>query len=146
MSVASADLALVADHIQIQSLLAKYCFATDRGSADDIAALFWEDCEVDFGGRVNHGVEAARTGFERWIAKMRDPVEGLRHILHTPLIEIDGDRATAEAYYDADGHSKRKGRLIQLRGVYRDILEKRGDDWRFLKREVQIWRSIQDHA
>jgi len=66
--------------------------------------------------------------------------------LHTPLIEIDGDTATAEAYYDADGHSKNKGRLIQLRGVYRDRLEKRSGEWRFIEREVQIWRSVQDNT
>ena len=137
---------MTSDHQQIQTLLAEYCFATDTGSADDIAALFWDDCTVRFGENVNEGIDRARSGFARWIDKMRDPVEGLRHILHTPMIKIDGNRATAKAYYDADGHSKRKGKLIQLRGVYIDTLEKRGGEWRFLEKEVQIWRSVQDHA
>ena len=136
----------LSDYEQISNVLAKYCFATDRGTAEDIAACFWDDAEVNFAGRINSGKEAFTLGFEKWITKMRDPLVGLRHILHTPLIEIRGETATAEAYYDADGHSKNKGKLIQLRGVYRDKLEKRGGEWRLLAREVQIWRSVLDHA
>jgi hypothetical protein len=130
------------DHEAIQNLLAKYCFLTDRGTADDMAGLFWEDATVTFGDNTNAGIVAVKNGFAAWIAKMRDPVEGLRHVLHTPCIEIDGDSARAEAYYDADGHSKKKGRRIHLRGVYRDKLEKRDNEWRFVEKEIQIWRSM----
>ena len=137
---------MLSNYEQISNVLAGYCFATDRGTAEDIAAYFWEDASVNFDGRVNSGLEDITIGFQKWITKLRDPVEGLRHILHTPVIIIDGDRATSEAYYDADGHSKNKGNLIQLRGVYKDKLEKRGGEWRFIYREVQIWRSVLDHA
>ncbi len=130
------------DYEQIQSLLAKYCFVTDRGSAEEMATLFWDDAVVKFGDNTNEGIEAVTAGFAAWIAKMRDPVEGLRHVLHTPCIEIDGDTATAEAYYDADGHSRNKGRRISLRGLYRDRLEKRNGEWRFRQKEIQIWRSM----
>ena len=132
----------MSDRDEILTLLARYCFMTDRGTADELAALFCEDCTVNFGGRVHEGREAARNGFARWITKMRDPVEGLRHILHTPLVVIDGDRATAEAYYDADGHSRKKGFAIRLRGLYRTTFERRNGDWRILRHEVQIWKPI----
>ena len=134
------------DYEQISNLLAQYCFATDRGTAEDIAACFWDDAQVNFDGRVNSGIDEITLGFEKWITKLRDPVEGLRHILHTPAIVIEGASATSEAYYDADGHSKNRGKLIQLRGVYKDKLERRSGEWRFIYREVQIWRSLQDHA
>ena len=139
------------DQEEIRNLFARYCFATDRGSADDISTLFWDDCYLNFGGNIHEGVDEARIGFAKWISKMRDPVRGLRHCLYTPLIEIDGNSATAEAYYDADGHGGRKGKPIQLRGVYRSTLEKRANEtgeaeWRFLKHEVQIWDSIRDHV
>ena len=134
------------DQEQIQNLYAGYCFAVDRGSAEDIAACFWDDCYLNFGGNIHHGVDEARIGFSKWIEKMRDPVRGLRHCLYTPLIEVNGDSAKAEAYYDADGHAGRKGKPIQLRGLYRSILEKRDGEWRFIKHEVQIWDSILDHA
>ncbi len=130
------------DREQIHNLLAKYCFVTDRGSAEDMAALFWDDAVVKFGDNTNEGIEAVTAGFAAWIHKMRDPVEGLRHVLHTPCIEISGDHATAEAYYDADGHSRNKGRRISLRCLYRDRLEKRDGEWRFVAKEIQIWRSM----
>jgi len=137
---------LLSDYEQIKNLMAKYCLVTDRGSGADMAAFFWDDAVVNFNGRENQGVDAITRGFDSWIEKLRAPVEGLRHILHTPLIEIDGNQATAEAYYDADGHSMKKGKLIQLRGLYKDEFEKRDGEWRFKRKEVQIWRSIQDHA
>lgn len=134
------------DHEQIKNIYAGYCFAVDRGTADDIAGYFWEDCYLNFGGNIHQGADEARIGFSKWIAKMRDPVQGLRHCLYTPLIKVDGDHAKAEAYYDADGHAGRKGKPIQLRGLYRSSLEKRAGEWRFFKHEVQIWNSIRDHA
>lgn len=130
------------DNEQIQTLLGRYCFLTDRGSAQEMAALFWDDAAVVFGDRTNEGIEAITAGFQAWITKMRDPVEGLRHVLHTPWIAVDGDIATAEAYYDADGHTRGRGRRVHLRGMYRDELEKRNGEWRFRRREVQIWRSM----
>ena len=134
------------DYEEIQNLLAKYCFLTDRGTAEEIASLFWDDAVMHFGENENRGVEKITLGLQRWIEKMRDPVVGLRHILHLPHIEINGNDATSEAYYDADGHSKNKGKLIQLRGVYRDQFTKRDGVWRFQRRETQIWRSLLDHA
>lgn len=133
------------DFEAIQNLLARYCFVTDTGTARDIAACFWDDCTVDFNGNINQGIEAATRGFARWIEKSRDPVVGLRHLLHPPLIEIEGPRATALSYYDADCHTP-KGRPIQLRGLYRDVLEKRDGEWRLLERKVEIWRSLLDQG
>ena len=140
------DANTLSDREQISNLLAKYCFVTDRGSAEEMAEMFWEDATVQFGDRVNRGIDAVRNGFAAWIAKMRDPVDGLRHVLHTPWIDIDGDTAVAEAYYDADGHSRKRGTPIHLRGVYRDRLERRSNEWRFLEREIQIWRSPLDEG
>ena len=137
---------MLSDYEQIKNLMVKYCLVTDRGSGSEMAAFFWENARVNFNGRENSGVEAITRGFDSWIEKLRAPVEGLRHILHTPLIEIEGNTAAAEAYYDADGHSKNKGKLIQLRGLYKDKLEKRGGEWRFIYKEVQIWRSMLDHT
>lgn len=130
------------DRDSILTLLAKYCFVTDRGSADELAALFWPDCTVNFDGNLHAGRAAAREGFARWIGKMREPMEGLRHILHTPLIEVAGEAATSEAYYDADGHVRRSGRAIRLRGLYRTAYARRDGEWRILRHEVQIWKPI----
>jgi hypothetical protein len=114
---------------------------TDRESAEAIAALFWEDARLEFNG-LHRGSEAIRQCYDSWIKTARDPVEGLRHLIYRPRIEIDGDRARAETYVDADCHVRKSGRTIQLRAVYRDQLSKRNGEWRFSERCIENMRSL----
>ena len=134
------------DYQQIQHLIARWCFVADTGSVEEMTAMFWEEGRLWFGRRSqNDGLEAIRVGLQRWIEKMRDPVVGLRHLAYAPLIEIDGDRARAQTYYDADGHSRKRRWPIHLRGVYRDRLEKRNGEWRLLERRIVILDSTLEH-
>lgn len=129
------------DYEQIQNHLAKYCFAVDRESAGEIASLFWEDARLEFNG-VHHGFEEIRRCYDDWIKKMRDPVEGLRHLIYVPRIHIDGDRAAAETYVDADAHVRKSGRSVRLRALYRDRLAKRNGEWRFSERLIVGMRNL----
>ena len=133
---------MLSDYEQIQQLLARYCFAVDGETAEVIAALFWPDATVNFDGRVNDGQAAFTRGFARWIEKMRDPVENLRHVLGLPDIDIGGELAAVQVYYDADGHARRSGRIIHLRGVYRGVLQKRAEEWRIAEWHVLIWKPL----
>lgn len=128
------------DYEQIQNHLARYCFAVDRDSAETIASLFWEDARLEFNG-PHEGSEAIRQCYDEWIKTMRDPVEGLRHLIYVPRIDIDGDRAVAETYVNADAHARKSGRFIQLRAVYRDQLTKRNGEWRFSERHIVAMRG-----
>jgi hypothetical protein len=130
----------LSDYEQIQNHLAKYCFRVDRGTADEIAELFWEDAFLDLYGQ-HQGIAAIHTAYVNWIRDMRDPVEGLRHCIAQPCIAIDGDEATSECYVDADAHTRKKGRLIQLRALYKDRLTKRHGEWRFTDRRIVVFRS-----
>ena len=114
---------LTPDYALIQNHLARYCFVVDRGTAEEIAALFWDDARLDFNG-MHIGFDAIRACYANWIVKLRDPVEGLRHLIYIPLIELEGSHAVAETYVDADAHVRRSGRAIQLRALYRDRLTK----------------------
>jgi SnoaL-like domain len=131
------------DRELIQNHLAKYCFVVDRESADAIADLFWEDARLDFNG-IYSGRGEIRRCYAEWIKKARDPVEGLRHLIYVPLIEIDGDSAVAETYVDADAHVRKSGRTILLRSLYRDRLSKRHGEWRFADRHIVAMRSLYD--
>ena len=123
------------DHEAIAALIARYCHIVDREPAERAADLFWDDAELEFGGTHN-GRAAIVAAYENWIAEMRAPVEELRHLIYAPAIEIDGDRATALTYFDADAIAPKSGRLVELRGIYRDVLERRGGEWRFARREI----------
>lgn len=131
------------DREQIENHLARYCFTVDSGTAEAIAALFWDDARLDFNG-VHTGVEAIRRCYADWIANMRDPVEGLRHLIYMPLIEIDGGHARAQTYVDADAHARKDGRAIRLRALYRDHLSRRDGEWRFAERHIVGMRRLAD--
>ena len=127
----------LSDYEKIQNHLARYCFLVDNGSAEEITDLFWEDALLEFNGHYQ-GKEAILHCYCSWIENMRDPVEGLRHLIHIPHIEIDGDKAVSKCYADADAHSRRKGRFIENRAVYQDQLSRRNGQWRFSERRI-IW-------
>ena len=125
------------DFEKIHNLLARYCHVTDCGSAEDIAKLFWEDAVLEFNGRFQ-GTAEIRASYQAWIEKMRNPVEGLRHLIYAPVIENEEAHATASCYFDADGVSKKTGAAIKVRGIYEDKLEKRGHEWRFAERRIIV--------
>lgn len=123
------------DHEQITGLIARYCPIVDREPAAVIADLFWDDAVLEFNG-THEGRAAIVAAYEDWIAKMREPVDELRHLIYQPAITVDGGRASAETYFDADAVTRKSRRLVELRGVYRDALERRDGVWRFARREI----------
>ena len=82
------------DHIAIQQLLHQYCHAVDRGTADDVAALFHETAvlvpryESD---QRHQGREAIRAWYGAYMKNFRAKVRYLRHKIESPVIEIAGD-------------------------------------------------------
>lgn len=139
-----ADMSLT-DYEKIQNHLARYCFAVDGEGADEIAALFWTDATLEFGG-LHRGYGEIHACYRNWISEMRDPVEGLRHLIHMPLIEVNGDTAVSKCYADADAHSRKSDRPIQNRAVYLDILTKRDGEWRFMERRIVWMKGLQQMA
>ena len=131
------------DYEAIRNHLARYCFAVDHGSADEIAELFWDDARLEFDG-THLGRDAIRRCYAQWIRTKRDPVEGLRHLIYVPLIDIDGDEASTQTYVDADAHTRRSGRTVLLRSLYRDRLHRRDGQWRFVERHIVPMRSLYD--
>ena len=127
------------DYLAVTNHLARYCFLVDAGSAEEIADLFWDDGRLQFNGE-HLGKDKIRQCFRSWITEMRDPVQGLRHLLHVPHIRFERDIAFSEAYADSDAHTRRKGRPIQNRAIYKDQLAKRGGEWKFLERRI-IWMT-----
>lgn len=133
----------LSDHIAIQSHLAKYCILVDTGEPAQIADLFWDDARLEFGGEFN-GADEIRQCFESWAKEMREPIEGLRHLLHIPHIELDRDRASSVSYADADGHVRRSGKPIQNRAMYVDTLGKREGVWKFEARKIVWMRGLNE--
>src|SRR3546814_13560234 len=61
-------------------------------------------------------------------------------MLGQSVIELDGDRADTETYFAAFHHEPRADgdTMVLVGGRYHDLLQRRGDEWRILRREVLI--------
>ncbi|MGE0796191.1 MAG: nuclear transport factor 2 family protein [Acidimicrobiia bacterium] len=123
------------DKLEIRDVLERYMRYNDDLAADRIAELFDEDARFQIMGQVHVGREAIRSFFARTGANAppwHEPGELFRqpgsvHISSNPVIDVDGDTATAESDFcvvrrDGDGRAR-----PVLVGRYRDRLHKLDD-------------------
>ncbi len=125
----------------IGQLLAAYCHRVDRGSAAEVAALFAEDAVLEpaYDGDYRlHG----RAEVERWYAyyhaNFRAGVRHLKHMVMSPLIEIDGDRGSGVAYLLASAVRAATGEGFQVTGTYHDHYLRDGERWLFARRRIEV--------
>lgn len=110
--------------------LHRYCFALDRGSVDDVMSLFADECDLELRlGQLHRGREAVHTWYEVLTRKRMDV---LRHQVHNQVIELRGEEASSQSYWDVVGDLN--GEAMISAGFYEDTLRKRDGEWRFEKR------------
>lgn len=126
------------DHERITAHLARYCHIVDNDDAETIADLFWDDATLVLNGE-HTGRAAVIAAYQDWIGWRREPVEQLRHMIFAPDIEINGEQATVRTYFNAHCFSRKSKRPILIRGIYRDEMAKRGGEWRFLRRAIDVY-------
>jgi uncharacterized protein (TIGR02246 family) len=129
------------DIVEIEQLLYRYCFAVDAGEAEKIANLFAEDATLAplYTGEAPVEGRAAILGwYQRYGQSVNANAEHLRHVVSTPLIDVDGDRASARCYLTANSRSKKSGLASWTAGAYHDELVKRDGRWLFKRREIHV--------
>lgn len=119
--------------LAIQNLKARYCAVADSAADDPEGALaafgsvFLPDVEADYGFEPMHGAETlghflctAIAGNSEWVL----------HMIHSPLIQIDGDTASGD--WTVMAHLKRRetGQVDLVRGRYSDQFRLTPDGWR----------------
>jgi SnoaL-like domain len=123
------------DREAIRDLLARYTYAGDRGRTAELAACFADDGVLEFPGNSGtgpSGVHEALTSGERNLA-----IGFMRHHITSPLIEVDGDAATARSYFTVISNNG-----PDHAGTYSDRLMRTGDGWRFARRLVRVdWQA-----
>jgi hypothetical protein len=148
------------DRALIEDLQARYLFGLDFRDPEAYAATFTEDGVLDYGAGKLQGrdaiaafVENSRSSAEQQRA---DDTSGLRpaagrHNISNIVIEIEGDRATATAYWFHMGNDNPE-RSAQLNsfGHYEDELRKVNGEWLFSLRkiyneQVAEWAAGQDN-
>jgi len=127
----------VKDHQDITQLLYRNVRSIDRLDLELMKSTYWSDAIQDHQDPINP-IDYSGNAWEfcEFAVKALADVERTHHRLSNILIEIDGDKAYAEAYVYAYHYYKtlegnKEGTLM---GRYQNRLEKRNGEWKIAYR------------
>jgi hypothetical protein len=131
------------DREAIRELQATYCFLVDDGRFDDLVdRCFAQDARCDFrligsglDPMVAEGREEIRTFFRGVVAGL---LREMSHTVHNQRLTIEGDRASAESYFELTALDAASGEAILGGGRYFDRFRRLADTWQFEERRAEI--------
>jgi len=120
------------DWISIVELRSKYCFHFDQRNIEAFANLFTEDGTLSLTKGTFHGRDEI-AGFLEDLAAMEAKWES--HMSHNPLIDIDGDTATGQWYYEVPVIWE-DGTAGWSQGAYDEDYRRVDGEWLFERIEI----------
>lgn len=123
-----------ADRQAITDVLVEYCCALDVMDLPALAALFTDDCVVEYGpGEFlqSHGSAALAKSLERMWRWSRTS-----HHLSNVLIRFDGSDAALSRSYVHAWHERPDGSTATIFGQYHDRFVRREQLWRIAERRM----------
>jgi hypothetical protein len=126
----------MSDARAIANVKARYCAASDKTPTDAAAALagfrdvFTDDVVGDYGFRVFHGFDEL-TGF--MCSAVAGNSEWMVHMLHTPHIVVDGDRARGDWTVSSQMKRREGGQVDSVLGRYSDEFVRTTDGWKICR-------------
>jgi ketosteroid isomerase-like protein len=129
------------DLAAIKQTLASYCHRVDRGTAEEVAALFARDAILSpyYDGKYDvHGREGIRGWYAFYHQTLGAGVKNLKHLIHSMMIDVDGDAASSVCYLTAYFISKEDNSAYQVQGTYHDTLVREGAQWLFQTRRIEV--------
>lgn len=122
----------VEDLLQIHQLFVDYGRHLDKRDFHAYAQLFSEDGELLLGPLAR---ARGRAEIETVMAKVLGDVPGANvHIISSPAVELDGDRATAEVMWTVLNRSTKGNPVLTMVGHHVDDLVREDGCWRFARR------------
>lgn len=127
----ASELAALLDKQKLYENLIEYCRGQDRKDLDLMKSSFWPEATDDHGGFVGNAHEFCELSYA---GHKKSGHSSLHHCTNV-LIELDGDMARREsAFIFSMTHFKEWKRTQFLGGRYKDLCEKRGGQWKVLRR------------
>lgn len=131
------------DKQEIHEVLLRYCRGVDRCDRDLIADCYHPDAVDDHGDWVASGADAP----DHILKLVRKTPRPGMHFLGNQLIEIEGDVAWSESYFQAYKDFERDGkRYVRVRaGRYVDRFERRNGRWKIAERVLtDDWNKVDE--
>jgi ketosteroid isomerase-like protein len=120
---------------EIRLLLATYSKHLDAGDFAGYAGLFAQDGELDTALGTASGPAAIQELLESRLSGEEARRRTAYHVISNPIIEVDGDHATARALWTYVSQSDAGHPVIFQAGRYEDELVREGGRWK-LKRHA----------
>lgn len=140
MDAKSEELQAFLAREKIRDRIARVARGEDRRDREILGACFWPEASCDFGIFAGSFDE-----YLAWVVPGSPAVVLTQHSLGQILIDMAGDTARAEthvtAYHRVNMGTEERDTIIG--GRYLDVLEKRGGDWRIMRR-VMLYDWVQD--
>jgi len=134
-SDSTAQLRELADREAIRQQIYNYCRAVDRMDAPLGYRVWHEDGTADYGSDVYQGIGR---GFIDHVNTVHGHLLTHSHQVTNIIIQLDGDKATSEAYHIACLRMEREGQLMEMRvcGRYLDKWSRRDGVWAIDHRDM----------
>jgi len=129
------------DVIEIEQLLYRCSHAVDRGDIEMTVSLFQPDALLVITWEENgshKGHDEIRKWFENYEQVVRSATSYLRHRITCPVIDVDGDRASAASYLEVEAAGRDTGRVIKTVGRYDDTFARTETGWRFTEKVISM--------
>lgn len=118
----AARIALLEDREAIRELIARYGPLADAGDCAGAAALWTDDGVYEVGGFGSYTGRAAIQALLEGEGHQGLIHGGAAHVLSPPVIDLDGDRATAR--------------------TYSVVFRKSGDNWEAHRASANMWHLV----
>ena len=133
-----ARLRRLEDRDAIRRLFEEYRRALDERDFDAYTGLFAEDGVFVTNTRIYVGRKEIREMLEQLPGSGADgPRGGSVHLLANPVVDVDGDGATAEATWAFIVRGESDTPALRMLGRYRDVLRREGGTWKFVRRDAR---------
>ncbi len=126
---------------EIKQLLAAYCHRVDRGTPGEVAALFAEQAVLRpfYDGRYEvRGRKAIEGWYAYYETHFKSGVRHLKHMIMSPLIEVQGSRAKGVSYLLASAVRIESGEGFMATGTYHDEYIQQDGGWLFATRQIEV--------
>jgi hypothetical protein len=132
-----ARIRILEDIEAIRKLRATYCYLCDAGlddvrNRDELISHFTQNARLDFGmgpASQYQGTEGLKTFFGEMVPL---GVSFCMHMVHNPIIDVKGDRATGKWYFEAPVTNKlENNRAEWYTGTYHEEYVREKGEWKF---------------